>query len=171
MKLHEILIKKKAAILQGWRSRILDTYPADAARFLTQERDRFRNPVGRAVLQDTDVLLNRLLEREPCASQQSFPEDLLKIRAVQEYSADEAVGFVFALKSAIWEQLQGESSVQLAEYVDLEARIDNLVLQAFGCYMKCREAIHDIRVSEIKRGFSAAHADRGAIRAAGGSQE
>lgn len=171
MTLHEVLIRKKAAILQGWRRRILDSYPADAARFLEQERDRFRNPVGRAVLQDTDVLLNRLLEGEPSAGPQSFPEDLLKIRAVQEYSADEAVGYIFALKSAIREQLQGESSVTLAEYIDLEARIDEMVLQAFGCYMKCREAIHQIRVSEIKRGYGPPHVNHRAIRAAGGSQE
>ena len=85
-------------------------------------------------------------------NQDPFSIDMLiKIRAVQDFSASEAVSFVFSLKKVIREELGemiGEEGVQ-AEVLALESRIDDLALACFDNYMKSREKIYELKANEI----------------------
>ena len=82
--------------------------------------------------------------------------DIIKIRAVQELSASQAVGFLFPLKEAVRSELgtavtDSRFSRELAE---LEGQIDRIALAAFDMYVHCREQINELRVNEMKRQVS-----------------
>ena len=78
---------------------------------------------------------------------------IIRIRAVQDLTASQAVGFVFLLKPILLE-LQPERNPAARDVplgVLLNDRIDRLALMAFDKYMQCREQLADIRVSEGRR--------------------
>ncbi len=128
---------------------IFQTYPADGARFLQREKDRFANPVGSTICQSTEVLLEGLLTQggEHGPGMAEALEAIVKIRAVQDFAPSQAVSFVFLLKDVLPEFAAAEAPLDLDE---LNARIDRLALVAFDCYMKNREQIHQIKIKEIK---------------------
>jgi hypothetical protein len=74
---------------------------------------------------------------------------LIRIRAVQDLTASQAVGFVFLLKPILRELAPVDDS--------LNDRIDRLALMAFDKYMQCREQLADIRVNEGQRRMHVRH--------------
>jgi hypothetical protein len=132
----------------------LECYSAETIRFLGVEKDPFRNPVGHTLRENLAVLLEQLLggmEPEPA---QAALENILRIRAVQDLTASQAVQFVFQLRP-ILRKFQAE-----ANYEVLDARIDQLALWAFEEYARCRERLADLRISESRRGMGVAIARR-----------
>jgi hypothetical protein len=77
---------------------------------------------------------------------------IIRIRAVQDYSPSQAVGFVFELKNLVHEELAGTPAVtaEADSLRMLDVRVDRLALQAFDVYMQCREQVYSIRVNEIR---------------------
>ena len=149
--LEDILTQKKASIVKKWLGLIADTHPAGASFF--KDKDRFTNPVAYIFSSETEVLyeelLNGLVDSEKALLSL---ENVIKIRAVQEFSPSQAVGFVFLLKKAIREELRGESRHEqsLAELAKFESKIDELALQAFDIYTGSRERMHEVRVNEMR---------------------
>jgi hypothetical protein len=94
-------------------------------------------------------------------------EQIMKIRALSQSSAAGAVRFVFALRELVRASLAVEGKVANANAQHFEARVDELALEAFDAYTRCREHLHEVRISELKRnlhvvaarGRSAAPAD------------
>ena len=80
-------------------------------------------------------------------------ERINKIRAVQDFSASEAVAFVFFLKSAVRNVLSRELAEGhlTGELLALESKIDDMALLAFDGYMQCREKLFQIRCDSIRR--------------------
>jgi hypothetical protein len=154
MKLNDILVGKKDVILKSWRDRILESYPLHTSKFLKGEKDRFHNPVGEAIRQDTEIIFDHLVFEKRFDDSNPFPQYLIKIRAVQDFPASEAMEFMLQFKSIVRGTLKDELPRCLDEYIELEARIDDLTLIAFDTYMRCRQSIHDIRVGEIKRRYT-----------------
>ena len=80
-------------------------------------------------------------------------DGIVRIRAIQELSPAQALGFVFLLKRAVQEEL-GEALTDPSfreDLFDLHSRIDRMALAAFDRFVKCREAIYDFRAREAKR--------------------
>jgi len=151
--LKHLLSQKRAAILKRWLEFILKTYPANTASFLKEEKDRFANPIGYSLTQGLDEVYGELLGEMDTAKLAGRLEDILKIRAVQDFSPSEAAGFVFLLKKAIREELATElrGSRLIEEFLELEARIDRLALIAIDVYMGCRERIHEISLNQVRK--------------------
>jgi hypothetical protein len=148
-----LLQPRRSEILDRWRALVFGSYPEEAARFFRREKDRFKNPVGQSIHRATETLLDGvLLERAKDGVPEAL-EAVVRIRAVQEFSPAEAVGFVFLLKRAVREVLTEASPGGLPEDArsELEARIDALALGAFETYTRCREQIFEIRVREAQR--------------------
>jgi hypothetical protein len=152
MSLPQLLRDSRTSILARWKDLTLEVYADEAARFMRSEKDRFNNPVGRAIDSGLDTLCDGLLSGRPAKEMEQALDGIVRIRAVQDFSPAQAVGFVFLLKRAIREELgkafAGKEA--LTELSVLDARIDNIALAAFDIYMRCREKICDIRVNEIK---------------------
>ena len=152
MVLEHLLPQKRAAILERWFQLVLGTYPADTSRFLKQEKDRFINPVGYAISQEIEALYDELLQGMNSDKLAACLDNIIRIRAVQDFSPSQTIALIFLLKKAIREELASEITENrvFEELLKFESRIDKLVLLAFDIYMKCREKVFEIRVNEAK---------------------
>jgi len=156
MSLPDLLKLKRSVILSRWRRMIRETYPPDAASFIEQQKDRFHNPVGHTISEATAAVFDAVLARRPAREVASALDGVVRVRAVQEFSAAQAVAFVFQLKRAIREEIGEEISTRelWTGLSSVEGSIDQVALTAFDLYMQCRERVFDVRVNELKRRMS-----------------
>ncbi|MGC8906860.1 MAG: RsbRD N-terminal domain-containing protein [Desulfomonilaceae bacterium] len=151
--LKEILKSKRSEILKSWSQFIRDTYPPETSRFLQSQPDEFANPVGAAIGRVTDQLFDLLVEKDlPWEEAARILDDLVRLRAVQDFSPSHAVGFIFLVKRAVRNAALGELQDKelWADLLAFESKVDNLALTAFDLYMKCREKIYELRATEIR---------------------
>ena len=152
MALTKLLTQHKDAILQRWLDLITDTYPTEASAFL-KGKDRFSNPVGYTISQEINALYEELLQgRVDSDKTYTSLDNIIRIRAIQDFSPQQAVSFVFLLKKAMLEELGSEIEKEQSfrEWLDFEPGIDKLASVAFDKYVECREQICELRVKEVK---------------------
>lgn len=152
MVLKKLLTQNKDSILQRWSKLIADTYPTEVSGFLN-DKDRFSNPVGYTISQEIDALYEELLQGRADSDKASASLDnIIKIRAIQDFSPQEAISFVFLLKKAVTDELGSEieKKESFGEWLNFESSIDKLASEAFDKYVKCREKICELRVNEVK---------------------
>lgn len=131
--------------VEKWIERLADSHPQQSAALRAPQPDPFRNPLGFAVRKGLSQLWDELLgEMKPEVIDQAL-DTILRIRAVQDLSPSEAVGFVDQLRPLLY-----QSPVPLDPAL-LEARIDQLTLAASDKYMQCREQIAAVRLHETER--------------------
>ncbi len=167
MKLYNLLSEKKSAILNRWYDAVLDTYPSDTSGFLKGQKNPFLNPVGSTIFQGIENLFEELLceNNSPIPSlvkggegglsgerASLFLDNIIRIRAVQEFTPSQSVAFVLLLKNAIREELKSELVEQqlLEELLFFESKIDDMALLSFDIYMKCREKLFQLKVNELQ---------------------
>jgi hypothetical protein len=152
MTLKELMTRNKSKILQRWLDLVLDTYPPETARFLKDEKDRFANPVAFTVKCNLELLLDDLLNSSSEKTVMPHLEEIIKIRAVQEFSPSQAVSFVWLAKEAIYSELkvQLKTKEMCSELLKLESEIDRLSGISFNVYSACKDSIHQIRIKELK---------------------
>jgi hypothetical protein len=143
----DALKDRRQAIVGRWMELALEIYPQRTSAFLTRERDRFQNPVGHALAEGLGVLYDGLVAGGSAEERQQALDAIVRIRAVQDMPASQAVGFVFLLKRALREIPGAVDADRLSE---LHERIDRLALEAFDLFVRCREKIYDLRVREIR---------------------
>jgi hypothetical protein len=153
MKIINFIKANREEILGRWRRLVLSSYSSQGASFMAGERDRFANPVGAAIDDVTSSLLEYLVEGVDENAYEESLERFIRIRAVQEYTASQAVGFIFSLKNAILESpgyalvARDESDGEFLVF----NRIDRMALAAFDRYTACREKLYEIAMNEFKR--------------------
>jgi len=156
MTLGELLQKSQDAVVRRWLDGLLATYGGDASAVFKRQKNRFANPVGHSLRIATLGIFEALTEGMDAEEVRRHLGEIMKLRAVQEFSPSQAVGFVFQLKQAIREELaqtlaDPRFSSELAEF---DARIDRIALAAFDVYVQCRERVHELRLNEVKRRVS-----------------
>lgn len=153
--LADLLQNNSSAIKERWLERTLASYRQDSSGFFMQQKDRFANPVGQTLATETAALVDCLLAEADPGDLCLHLEEIVKIRAVQEFTPSEAVSFVFLLKDTMRDVLAGElTSKQLrSEMTAFEDRIDQLALFAFDIFVKWREKVYSIRLREIRAGY------------------
>ncbi|MGB2678239.1 MAG: RsbRD N-terminal domain-containing protein [Candidatus Acidiferrum sp.] len=140
-------MSERAPILEQWIARTIQSYAPASVPFLSREDDPFRNPVGHTLRESLTTLFEQLqgnMDKDHIAP---ALDAIIRIRAVQDLTASQAVGFVFLLKPILRELAPETDQVALGE------RIDRLALMAFDNYMRCREQLAEIRLSESRRSF------------------
>jgi hypothetical protein len=149
----EVLLAKKRAIVDEWLARTLQSYPEHTSRFLSQERDLFRNPVGSTFKDALPLLVDAVLGEVDTARVTPALDGIVRIRAVQDFTPGQAIAFVFLLRPVIRGALgtQGQDGPDRDALEALESRIDALALLAFDLFMRCREQIYEIRANEARR--------------------
>jgi hypothetical protein len=151
MKLEELLTEKKAAILKKWFDAIIATYPADTSNFLKKLKDRFANPVGHTIAEGIEDIFDSLFGDADKEKVSQFLDDIIRVRAVQDFTASQAISFIFDLRRVISEELQeGKGEVPYEELLALDEKIDALALASFDIFMKCREKLYDIKANELR---------------------
>jgi len=152
MKLTELLAEKKTAIVDRWLKLVFASYPGESALFLHGEKDRFQNPMGYRLTEGIHGLFEALLQDLDAERVKACLDEVIRIRAIQDFSPAQALAFIFLLKNVIREELAAAlADAALAqEVLELESRIDGVALLGFDVYMKRREKLYEIRVEEIK---------------------
>ena len=151
--LRDLLKERKSAIVEKWFDAILATYPMDTSGFLKNQRDQFANPIGHTFSKGIESILSTLIEGDTFAEGLPFLEDIIRVRAIQDFTPAKALNFIFMLKTIVREELekeirQGQISSALLGF---ESKIDDLALLAFDIYVKCREQIYELKTDELKR--------------------
>jgi hypothetical protein len=157
MKLTDLLTQKKSSITDRWLRVIYESYPPETAIFLKREKDRFDNPVGIMVSDGVKSLYKALLVEMETDQVLAALDEIIRIRAIQDFSPSKALAFIFLLKNVIREELAKElhKDRDLAvELLELESRIDGMALLGFDVYTKRREKLNEVKVSEIKKRVS-----------------
>jgi hypothetical protein len=164
---------QKQALLEKWLERTLATYPRQTLDFLHDEKDRFRNPVGHTLREGLATLLDELTGEMDAAKIRPALESIVRLRAVQDFTPSQAVGFVYLLREILDEELAGERNAAILAAQSrsggltppwrgepaatsggtwaVQRRIDELALLAFDLFMKCREEIFEIKAREARR--------------------
>jgi len=157
MKLEDLLKQKASHIRKRWVELIIQTYPADSQRFFREQKDRFANPVGTTLSREVESLYHELLHGMDPEKVDSSLDEIVRIRAVQDFSPAGAMSFVFLLKKILREELDQEikqSPAACEELLTLESRLDDMALRGFDLYVRCREKIYEIRAKEAKNQVS-----------------
>jgi len=153
MKFYNLLSAKKSAVLERWYNSILDTYPSDTSGFLKKQKNPFLNPVGSTVFHGIENLYNELLHGSEREKVSQFLDNIIRIRAVQDFTPSQGIIFILLLKKAIREEIKEELAEQhlYSELLELELKIDDMSLLAFDIYMNCREKLYQLKANELQR--------------------
>lgn len=166
MHLLKQLSKKKNVIIKKWFDKVVDSYPTDTARFLKSQKDPFANPVGQTTLQGLDGIIDLLSGGIDPQKAKALIDPIIRIRAIQDFTAARAVRFVFELKDLLHDLLpEKEDRQTLKALQTIDRRIDELGLVAFDVYMQCREKLYDLQANEMKARTYSAFARAGLIKA------
>ncbi len=147
MTLENLLSEKRSQILKRWRNAVISSYPKDSQSFLKREKSQFANPVGSIVGKEIDALYDEVIRGAPAADIANRLETIIRIRAVQDFTPSQAVGFVHQLKGIVREEVGAGQSRDMQA---VDNRIDEVLLLAFDVYSNCRQKLYDIRVREVK---------------------
>ncbi len=153
MNLDKILKSKKKDILKKWFEATINTYPAETAKILNKSKNKFDNPVGVATHESLESVIDILCQNLELPDNENLNEELIeqaldsviRIRAVQSFSASKAVSFVFDLKDIV-KKFAGEEIGTI-----FDRKIDQIALAAFNRFLKCRESIFLLKATEAKK--------------------
>jgi hypothetical protein len=98
-------------------------------------------------------LFDELLNGNNQQNISSFLDNIVRIRAVQDFPPSGAVAVVLLLKKVIRDEMRKDIDKDglFEDLLEFESRIDYCVLLAFDVYMKCREKIWEIKLDEFKK--------------------
>ncbi len=146
MLLKEVIKHNHKTILSQWFKATIDTYPSQSARILGKDSDRFDNPVGAVTRETLEDVLNILADGEYSRETlEKALDPIIRIRAVQAFSAADAVGFIFMLKKI------GETLIDSAQIREFDQMVDKVALAGFNRLMKCKEDVFLLKATESKR--------------------
>ncbi|NVL90411.1 MAG: RsbRD N-terminal domain-containing protein [Desulfobacterales bacterium] len=153
MSLNDLLLQKRSHIVKKWCDVILQTYPEESQGFLRKQKDRFANPVGHTIFEGIESIYDELLQETESGKISLFLDNIVRVRAVQDFSPSQAVGFVFGLKKVIRKELKSEILKEgiAEEWAAFESKIDGLALLCFDIYTACRQKMFDIKVDSVRR--------------------
>lgn len=148
MGIQSLLAEKKAELMKEWRNGIIASYPKDSQSFLKKGKSQFANPVGFVITNEIESLYNEFVKEDGDLEKiTACLENIIRIRAVQDFKPSQAVSFVMELKELVRGVLGEDHSAVLK---DFDSRMDQMTLLAFDIYSKCRQRLFEIRVNEVK---------------------
>ncbi len=149
--LREILEQKKGPIVEKWRKHIHKSYPPETAQFLQREKNKFSNPIGSSIEESIWPLYDQLIGEADPATTKKLLDNLVRVRAVQDFTPASAVQIIFALKKIIRKEVFGivQKKGLVNEYLEFESEIDRFGLLAFDVFMECRERVWEIKRNDL----------------------
>ncbi|MDL2307415.1 RsbRD N-terminal domain-containing protein [Desulfovibrio sp. OttesenSCG-928-C06] len=184
MSLRQHLSEKKQLIIERWIAAVHGTYPFGTIGFLRTQQNPFVNPVGERTRLAAEAVVEVLLAGKSLSEEEqgeltAVLDEFMRVRAIQDFSAEAAVGVFFALKQIVREALEdcpgwpgaanksaskaagnagaGEATVGkdfVGGLLAIESDVDALAMLAFGSYARHRDTLADLRVKEFKRRHS-----------------
>ena len=151
--LRDLLMDNWTTVLAQWEDRTLSTYPEGGVAALKRQKDQFGNPVGFNVSRTIEELFNFLCDKKELDEVLPQVEDLIRIRAVQDFSPSRALAFVGMVKPVVKELCRKKKiTPEFEEWYDFERKVDLITMHAFDLYLGCRERLFQTRINELRRG-------------------
>jgi hypothetical protein len=152
MDIRDLLSDKKSDIIRRWHDLILDTYPPETATLLKGQKDGFVNPVVQILAQGIEDIFSEIVNGPDPGKTAASLDGIIRIRAVQDFTPADAIGFLFILKRVIREELLPEISRHglFEDMLVIESAIDDVAGIAFDVFMRCREQIYDLKANEMR---------------------
>lgn len=134
-----------ASVLERWLDAATGVYGDKMAHRAPAGCDPFHNPIGHVLRVNLSLLVSELFgAMDPATVAKAF-ENIVAVRAVQDVTVEQALGFVYALRRIV------RAEMPTADIVALDERIDTFSLAAFTQYLRCRERLLDLRLNERLR--------------------
>jgi len=152
----DLLHEHRQALLDRWFDLIVKTYPGLSSIFL-HKKHRWGNPVGTNIEGAIAGLFDELLKDEAGADLPRLLDNVVRIRAVQDYSPSQGVAILLFVKHVVREKFAAEIAdgrIPVSEVLEFESRVDSMMLVAFDIYSKCRSQLFELRLEDFKRHFS-----------------
>jgi hypothetical protein len=152
MNLKHLLKENRSRITKKWCDALLSTYPEQSQKFLRKQKDAIANPIGMTISQGLESIFDELLIDPKSDEISLYLDNIIRVRAIQDFSPSQAVSFMFELKDIVREELNtevGQEGVS-EELLSFESEIDGLAMRCFDIYTQCREKIFEIRVNEVR---------------------
>ena len=152
-RLQEVLETDRKVLIKTWVEAALQTYPPKTSEIFKNQKDQFANPVGATLVKSLEGIFGELLLERSSEALAGYVEDLVKVRAVQDFTPSGAVSFLLVLKKIIRKRCGREISESglESELFALEERIDLVCLLAFDQFMMQREKIWQLRSQELQQ--------------------
>ena len=153
LSLSGLMAKQKASILHRWTGLVFETYQPDTATMLKARGDRFANPVSYNVSYNLGMVLDGLISGQEAGTLFPYLEDVIKVRAVQDFTPESATSFMVLLKKAIASEVNAGKGAPLfkQDLAVLEKRIDLLSDACSDIYTECRRRIENIKAGEKRK--------------------
>ena len=161
MAFNAILKAAEKDIFDEWFDRFCSTYGPDTMWRFKNSTDPFHNPVGVNTRKSLSELLGLLLHGGSLESAAGVIDPIVRIRAIQKFTASQAVAFFIELKDIVHKLLKKKDlETYAADLYTFDSQVDTLMLLAFDAYTLCREEISRLRVDterkKIYKAFSRA---------------
>ncbi len=147
--LRKLMMDKKQPVLLRWQKAAMGFDMHKDVIKSHKPGGRFSDPMTFLVEKSTEQLWDWLADAEN-TDLYSALENLCRLKAVQDDSPKEALGFIFELKQIIRDELP-EGREYRPGILELDKRIDEIALLAFDIYSRCRAQIYELQINEIKR--------------------
>lgn len=145
----ELLNNHKKDIFEDWYDLVIATYPDETAKFLKGKQDQFANPVGSTFRRSMMGILDGLVTGKTPEELVGFVDDIMHIRAVQDFMPSRAVAVFLLLKEAVSHLIAKKQIDAVGILMEFSSLVDRLQLVAFDTYMKCREKLWEIKYNEF----------------------
>jgi hypothetical protein len=151
----DLLKKNRRIIIEKWFGMVLESYEAYAIKFLKKNQNQFGNPVGHAIQIGIEEIFDLLLLNSDSLEWPKSMEEIVKIRAVQDFSPSKAIEFPFLLKKVLSNTLAADIKKHnlFESQQNFEQKIDQMALSAFDMYMEAKKKLFQIKINEIKSGM------------------
>lgn len=152
MKIKSLLLDQKPTVLKKWFDLILDTYPSETSDFLKRQDNNPADPVSQIIHAGIEGLYDGLIHDIDSDTMHAQLDSIVRVRAIQDFTASEAINFIFHLKKLIRTELEQDIREQdlYEELHAIESDIDGMINMAFDIYMACREKIYELKANEMR---------------------
>ncbi len=142
----DLLRARKGEIVSAWAACAFRSYPAQTARFLAEEPDPFRNPVGHLFRHHLAALFDELVgEMDPQRVVVAL-DAIARVRAVQDGTQPDALEFLGRVKGIIGRSLGGcEQAGVFGQQIET---ISSLASERLA---HCRERMTEVQAHERAR--------------------
>ncbi|MCF8024709.1 MAG: RsbRD N-terminal domain-containing protein [Desulfobacteraceae bacterium] len=149
----EIVRARKDKWVARWFDALMRTYPEESARFFKDTRDPFANPVGATLekgIRDLfEVVTADTFDNEAA---KTALEPMVRVRAIQEMSPSEALGFITEIKAIVKQDAAADSrkSTVAEKARCIVDNADKALLTAFDLYMDCKKRVYHLRARQAR---------------------
>ncbi len=108
--------------------------------------------MGNSISTALKEVFEGLLKNESSEKIKKYLDPAIRMRAVQEFTPSNSVGFIFYLKTIVRTFVKKEKNSKKLnqQLLDFESEIDVLALIAFDIYMGCREQIFTYKANHVR---------------------